>query len=277
MKAILVPVEVSTRPKSLLDTALLLARSLNAYVEAFPLGPEIPDVYGMDFPVVIPPILDQDWRREEIQKARDELEQFMGRHDVSRATDRPQALSFGWTGDTLQGDSFLGDYGRAFDIIVVAQPASGEGARPATLEEALFNSGRPILVAPQAPPAQMGRTIVVAWNGGTETARTISFAMPLLLRAERVVVLTVEGGTVPGPTGEQVARTLRINGVPAQAVDAAKESRPVGETILSRAGELGADLLVKGGYTQSRLREMIFGGPTRHLLEHSTLPIFLAH
>ncbi len=82
---------------------------------------------------------------------------------------------------------------------------------------------------------------------------------------------------MPGPTGEQIARTLRINGVPAQALDVEDEGRSAGEAIRVNAEDLGADLLVKGAYTQSRLRQMIFGGPTRYLLEHITLPMFMAH
>jgi nucleotide-binding universal stress UspA family protein len=118
---------------------------------------------------------------------------------------------------------------------------------------------------------------VIAWNGSTETARAVSLAMPLLLTAQKVTVLTVKGGTVPGPAGEHIARTLRINGIPAQALNVEDEGRPVGEAILVNAKDIGADLLVKGAYTQSRLRQMIFGGPTRYLLEHSDLPMLMAH
>ncbi len=82
---------------------------------------------------------------------------------------------------------------------------------------------------------------------------------------------------MPGPTGEQIARTLRINGVPAQALDVEDEGHSPGEVIRINAEDLGADLLVKGAYTQSRLRQMIFGGPTRYLLEHVTLPMLMAH
>jgi nucleotide-binding universal stress UspA family protein len=141
----------------------------------------------------------------------------------------------------------------------------------------LFESGRPVLVAPPRPPIEIGRSIVIAWNGSTETARAIAFAMPLLLRAERVTVLTVTGGTVPGPAGDRIARSLRFNGVLAQAVHVEPEGRSTGEAILVHAERLGADLLVKGAYTQSRLRQMIFGGATRYLLDHVTLPMLMAH
>jgi nucleotide-binding universal stress UspA family protein len=278
MKTILVPVETHASVRSVLTTAVLLGRSLGSYIEGFALGPDIPDVYAMDVPVAVPPILDEAARREMAASARQLFESFMQEHHIPERFGEPSGLSFSWQGGALQGQSYAGDYGRAFDVIVVGRPSSRDtGPRLATLEEALFNSGRPVLVAPPLPPSAMGHNVVIAWNGSTETARAISFAMPILLKANKVTVLTVKGGTVPGPAGEQIARTLRINGVSAQAADVDDEGRSTGEAILRNAQEIEADFLVKGAYTQSRLRQMIFGGPTRYLLEHSTLPMLMAH
>jgi nucleotide-binding universal stress UspA family protein len=257
---------------------LLLGRMLDSYIEGFALGPEIPDIYGLEVPVVLPPMVDEPSRRTMAAEARKQFEAFMRTHEVPERFGEPSGLSFGWHGDVLEGDAFLGDYGRAFDVIVVGRPSREvNGPRMATLEEALFDSGRAILVAPPSAPSEIGRSILIAWNGSTETARAVSLAMPLLLKAQKVTVLTVEGGTVPGPAGEHIARTLRINGIPAQALDVEDEGRSVGEAILANAKDIGADLLVKGAYTQSRLRQMIFGGPTRYLLEHSDLPMLMAH
>jgi nucleotide-binding universal stress UspA family protein len=101
--------------------------------------------------------------------------------------------------------------------------------------------------------------------------------MPFLVRARRVVVLTVKGATVEGPGSEEIAATLRLHGVAARALTREDERRSPGATILAQARELGADLLVKGAYTQSRIRELIFGGATRHILEHAELPVLMAH
>ncbi|HEX2136148.1 MAG TPA: universal stress protein [Microvirga sp.] len=278
MKTVLVPVEERPYTQFVLEAALMLAQSFESYLEGLALGPDIPNVYALDVPVVVTEILDEPSRREIARRSRARFETAMQAHGIPERFGEPTGLSFGWYGDDVLGDSFLGDYGRVFDVIVVGRPSTDEaGPRMATLEEALFASGRPVLVAPpQAFPTAMGRSVVIAWNGSTETARAVSLGMPLLRRAKQVVVLTVEGGTVPGPTGEQLARTLRINGVPAQAHHT-PESGSVGETILATAREVGADLLVKGAYTQSRLRQMIFGGATRHLLDHAPIPMLMAH
>jgi nucleotide-binding universal stress UspA family protein len=151
------------------------------------------------------------------------------------------------------------------------------GPRPLTLDSALFDSGRPVLIAPPAAPAALGSTVVIAWNGSTETARVIAFALPVLKRAEDVVVLTVEGSGVPGPSGEDVAAYLAGHAVRARTLAAEPGKRTAGEAILAEAEALGADLLVKGAFTQSRLRQIIFGGATRHILENANIPVFMAH
>jgi nucleotide-binding universal stress UspA family protein len=101
--------------------------------------------------------------------------------------------------------------------------------------------------------------------------------MPLLARAEAVHVLSVEGGMVPGPTGAELAASLRRHGLRVEAGAADPGRRSTGEAILAETARLGGDLLVKGAYTQSRLRQMIFGGATSHLLAEAEVPVLMAH
>ena len=100
----------------------------------------------------------------------------------------------------------------------------------------------------------------------------------LLQRAERVTVLTIPGGAaVPGPSAEQVTRSLQRNGIPVTLLTVELGGRSTGETILATAEAQGCDLLIKGAYTQSRLRQLIFGGATSHILANAMLPVFMAH
>src|SRR5215213_2210457 len=277
MKAILVPVEQHTS-RAVLGSALVIARAFDSYVEGIATGPNVPDVIVTD--VATLPILDPINRREWATKARQQFGAWMTAHSVPPRSGEPHGLCYGWHGDELVDDDALGCRGRAFDLMVVSKAGSRrDEPRMATVESALFDSGRPVLIVPpSAPePAALGDTIVVSWNGSTETARAVSFAMPFLVRARRVVVLTVKGATVEGPSGKQIAATLRLHGVPATALTKEDERRSPGATILAQARELGADLLVKGAYTQSRIRELIFGGATRHILQHANLPVLMAH
>ena len=134
-----------------------------------------------------------------------------------------------------------------------------------------------MLITPDQAGATIGEHCVIAWNGSTETARTIALSMPVLLKATRVTVLSIEGWSVPGPDGAQVARHLVRNGIDASARTAAPEGRAPGQAIVEEARGEGADLLVKGAYTQSRLRQLVFGGATRHILYGADLPVLMAH
>ena len=189
------------------------------------------------------------------------------------------SLSFGWLDDAPHGVSFLGSYGRVFDLIVMNRSdAHATGLQARAVESGPFESGRPILITPELPPRRIATNVLVAWNGSPEQARAIAAAMPLLQQAERVTVLTVVGGTaVPGPSAEQMLQYLQCNGVAAAPKIVALGGRTTGEAILATADLLGCDLLIKGAYTQSRLRQMIFGGATKHVLKNTNVPVLMAH
>ena len=101
--------------------------------------------------------------------------------------------------------------------------------------------------------------------------------MPLLQKANRVTVLTVIGGTeVPGPSDEQFIRYLQRLGITVEPMRIGLDGKNTGQAILAAAQTLACDLLIKGAYTQSRLRQMIFGGATRHVLENAEIPVLFA-
>jgi hypothetical protein len=145
---------------------------------------------------------------------------------------------------------------------VLSRPdANTIGLHNRAIESGLFESGRPILLSPPAPPKDIATNVMIHWNCSTEQARATAFAMPLLLAAQRVTVLTVSGGqAVPGPTAEQLLKHLRHNGIAAKPMTVGLEGKNTGEAILRACKTEGCDLLVKGAFTQSRLRQMIFGG-----------------
>jgi nucleotide-binding universal stress UspA family protein len=207
------------------------------------------------------------------------FESFMQEHHVPRATGAIVSLSFGWLDNAPEGDEFVGSYGRVFDLIVMNRSdANSSSLHNRAIESCLFESGRPILLSPLSPPRQIATNVLIAWNRSTEQTRATAFAMPLIRLADRVTVLTVMGGTgVPGPSAEHLIRYLQRNGIVAQPLSIELDGRTTGEMILATAQSLGCDLLIKGAYTQSRLRQMIFGGATRHVLANAALPVLLAH
>jgi nucleotide-binding universal stress UspA family protein len=280
MKTILVPTEQSSTMVSALDTALLLARKFDSCIEGFPLRPAVADLVAMDPDSGLTMVAVKENDAEMVRQAEALFHTFMKNNQVTqRSSDGPASVSWSWLADAPSGHDFVGSYGRVFDMIVLARPGD-EWQSPSmiTLESALFESGRPVLIAPPASPRTLATNVLVAWNNSTEQARTMADAMPLLRLAERITILTVEGATVAGPSGEQMARSLKMNGLAADTMTLKPVGkRSAGETILAKADELGCDLIVKGAYTQSRLRQMIFGGTTRHILANAKLPVLMAH
>ena len=277
-RTILVPVEQHDLMNSTLETALCLAQKFDSYIEGFALRVASPAAYAMaDAAALTIPKLEQDIA-ENAKQTRGLFETFMQEHGVPCGA-HTSALSSKWLEDAPGGDHFVGSHGRLFNVIVLGRPGHNpNGSRMGTLEAALFESGRPVLIAPPSPRPQMGTNALVAWNCSTEQARTIAFAMPILKRAARVVVLTVEGGAVvPGPTGQQLCHYLQLSGVPAKPLTVGLNGRLTGEAVLEHANALSCDLLIKGAYTQSRLRQFIFGGTTQYILSNATLPVFMAH
>ncbi len=279
MKSILVPLEDETS-EAQLETALLAARIFGSHMDG--LAPRsVTEVYF--YGEGLSPAALEQWDQEEdsrVTRAEKAFREFVEKREVpwgdpNPPSDEPTA---GWIGDVSRGDAIVGQLARLYDLTVLAHPISNVSARRyILLETVLFESGRPIMVGPAETPKSLGKTIVIAWNGSTESARALAFASPFLHRADAVHVLTVEGGMVAGPDGSQVQASLQRSGIAAQVHMVEQAGRSTGEAILEESSKLGADLLVKGAYTHSRLRQMIFGGATSHILSEAQVPVLMAH
>ena len=284
MRTILAHLEISPSLDSVLECARLVAERFGGYIEGYHMRPGQPDLIaaGADGFVAAAPDLVAGFEREareRAEQARQRFEAFRERHGLPRPAEAaPGTACADWRVETATGQGAIGSYGRVFDLIVVGRPLADQVTPSmAALEAALFESGRPLLVAPPAPPARLGERVVVAWNGSTETARTVAFAMPFLTAAASVVVLQVEDGMVPGPEAEALAASLRRHDIAVEVRHARRGGRGTGEAILAETAALGGDLLIKGAYTQSRFRQMIFGGATSHILAHAGLPVLMAN
>jgi nucleotide-binding universal stress UspA family protein len=279
MKTVLVPTEKSDMTAATLETALLFAKHFESYIEGFALRAAISDFVAADLIVADAWAVAETRDAELAKEARTAFEGFMQARSVPVHVEGQRGLSYGWTEADAARDAFVGSYGRVFDIIVFGRPGSyPAGSSMAAVEAALFESGRPILIAPPTPLKTLGENIVVAWNRSSETARCLALAMPLLHKAAKVTVLTVTGGMVAGPEAPDVVRYLARNGITANSFTLeANSGTASGEAFLQKAEALGCDLMIKGAYTQSRLRQMIFGGATSHILAKTTMPVFMAH
>ncbi len=279
MKTILVPTQNTPAMTSTLETAVLLAQRTGAYIEGVPLWFGVPEFVVSELASSFSMETYRGRREEETAEARNLFETFMKDHGIAAARSTADQPSFGWFAEVPPGEDLVGSHGRAFDVIVMSRPDTDTpGLYRRAIESGLFESGGPVLLAPPRAPKQIATNIMVHWNGSTEQARANAFAMPLLRLAERVIVLTVVGGQdVPGPSADQVRKKLRYNGIAAEPMSVEANGRSTGEAVLAAAKAQSCDLLVKGAFTRNRLRQMIFGGATSHILEHANLPLLMAH
>lgn len=189
-----------------------------------------------------------------------------------------------WRVTEAFADDALAVNARYADLLVVGQadPEDVAGSRNDLPEAMAFATGRPVLVVPQIGAlAPIGRTVMLCWNASRESARAAADALPFLRAAEKVVVLVIDpevsaDGHGPEP-GADVALWLARHGVKVTVQREVAADAKVGETILSRAADLDADLIVMGIYGHSRLREFVLGGASRTLLESMTVPVLMSH
>jgi CrcB protein len=177
------------------------------------------------------------------------------------------------TGETAK---VIADEATKADLIVVGH---GSGRHQADAQQAihvaLFVSRLTTLLVPPAVPASLGRVVAIAWKPSDATNRAIEAALPMLLHAERVSVLIETGDGETAPVA--LLDKLRRAGIAADVVRFRAQDVSVGEALIARAHEVGADLLVMGAYTHSRLREFVLGGATREVLAAADLPVLMHH
>jgi len=183
-----------------------------------------------------------------------------------------------------QGDlvSLVLEHGRTADLIVAGQVNPDWDLSPVFdfPERLALESGRPVLVIPYVGRyPRIGRNVVIAWKAGRETTRAVFDALPLLKGAENVHVLEVVGRADEKSLGADtsIAASLARHGIKPTIRTSIAPDISVGDEILSRLSDLDADLLVMGAYGHSRMRELVFGGVTRHIARHMTVPTLLSH
>jgi nucleotide-binding universal stress UspA family protein len=170
---------------------------------------------------------------------------------------------------------------RFADLAVLAQPAPDESDAATDYDspaEIVMGLGRPVLLVPYAGTyADAGKRILAAWSGTRESTRALADALPFLVGASEVTVLTVN------PRGEAQAmeadlqRWLALHGVSGKTRVAHTKDIEVGDVLLSAAADISADLIVMGAYGRSRLRELILGGATHSIFRHMTAPVLMSH
>jgi nucleotide-binding universal stress UspA family protein len=179
-----------------------------------------------------------------------------------------------WADIEGSAPAIIGERGSRADLIVSGQPLADDRLARQTFSAALFGTDRPVLLVPAGSTDAFGRRVAIAWRDEKRTANAVIPALRYLSNAKQVHVLT---GVRNGAPETAMPRVLLEHGISAELHALPIGSEPFGQTILNAAHRLGADMLVMGAYAHSPLRELILGGVTRHMLEHTDLPVLMRH
>lgn len=273
-KTILLHIDGDPTDRAPLDAALALTAAFEAHLVGLHVVPAITIATYMA--VQVPPQLVEEQRAHAERLAREA-------ESVFRTAAEAAGVSHEWRvveEIDIDAAGMVASHGRYADLLVFGRgDPDGLDDNRLTIERALFESGRPLLVVPPGNRAPVpGRGVMIAWNGSRESVRATHDALPFLRAAESVSVVTVNPDGQEGPLpGADIATVLARHDVTARAEAMAGADATVPDLVLSRIAETGADLLVMGAYGRSRLREMILGGMTRHMLREATVPVLFAH
>lgn len=180
---------------------------------------------------------------------------------------------------TLEGvpDAIAVGISRTADVTVLARPGDGRsGDRDLLVDALIAESGRPVLLAPTVAMETIGVRVLIAWNGSAEAARAMAMCRDMLGVADAVTVLQIGQPRHAKADADAVVAGLSASGVAASVAHVEEGPSGVADTILDQANSMSADLIIIGAYSHSRMRERIFGGVTRDLVENANWPVVMA-
>lgn len=186
--------------------------------------------------------------------------------------------SIAWQEVTGAEDDQVSRMGRLADLIIVAQPSKGDPVAAAIVfEAALIDTKKPVMLAPVGAEARLGSGVaLIAWNGSPEAARAVKNALPMLPKMREVHVFSAaeKAGAIGA---DAIVDYLAWHGIKCGTPILADKAAATGARVLQEADRIGAGLLVMGAYTHSRMRQLIFGGVTSHVLANSKIATLMAH
>ena len=291
IKRILVPLPASVDHTGEVETALTAAKALGAHVEALFISQPPPATRGgvsvseMGYRARTAAVAPISWYAEERDRAAREARGHFASACAAigipmlSANDQPGTpLAAAWREAEGSYVEMAVQRAAAFDLVVAASATVMESLM-AIAEQSLLQTRRPVLLAPSRLQGDLAVGVMIAWDESPECWHAISAAIPFMHLAKSVRVISVDrdAGNRQASQAEVLAY-LRCHGIAATAQVVAPDLRSVGDTLLAAAAEHDAGLLVMGAYSHSRLREMLLGGATRHILKNaSARPVLLAH
>jgi nucleotide-binding universal stress UspA family protein len=287
-KTILVPTSGSGTDRVVFATALAIGRPFSAHLHFFHLhltplsaAAQVPHFDYCEGKAVSDELEKLRAQGAELSAAaRKHFEDFssVNRVEIVDTPRLTRTVTASFSEETDEPAQRLLFHARHSDLVVVSRRHCRDRLPEGLLESLLMHGGRPLFIAHDGPPRHESGTVVVGWKETPESARALTAALPLLKLAKRVVLLGVAEEDAPSRVAlDDLARQLAWHGIQAEASTVGDRSRPTAKELPLAVAQLRADLLVVGGFGHGPLRESLFGGVTRELIEHADFPVFMLH
>jgi len=288
-KHVLVPLFGLDSDRSALDAALAIARVHHAHIQALHAvaDPLKTTPLMVDVGVAIAEVVAAAERHAEARaaQAKSSFDNWLHANNVPLSNEpglNTNATAH-FRSEKGQESELLARFGRLTDLIIMARPKSEQALDlvAVAVEDALFSAGRPVLLMPaDCTAAHLDAMIkgsaIISWNGSIEAIRSISAARPLLANRPRVRVINVQDGHAGVQSAADLVHYLAWQGI-AAAVGESADIGNIAERLLMAAREADAGLLVMGAYTHSRLKHLVLGGVTSHMIDAANIPVFMTH
>jgi len=287
VRTILVSIDGGRMSRPTLETALAVGRRFGVHIDVLHV---LPDPLAAVPPLgdgVTPSLADEtaagaaEAGAQRALAARAVFDEAVTRYGLDTAEpDAPgSGFTVAWMTRVGRRHKMLARLGQVHDLVVVGHPSDPDDPDRSLTADALFATGRPVLVAAPQAASEFGRRLAIAWNGSAECARALGGASNFLEQAESVVILTAQSERTSVSVVPELEGYLRRHGV---TVETRRVGHPTkghlgGRPLLDACGECGADMLVMGARRVGRLREMVLGNATREVLREARLPVLMGH
>ena len=218
--------------------------------------------------------------RQRAERAQCQFTSFCDRERlaITHTPPVPSGVTAEWHQEVGRESTWVVEYGQACDLITIGRPVDGGGISADTLETALFETGRPLLIPGAGSMNTPAETIAIAWKPTAQAARAVGAALPFLANSKSITILTVgENERVGEESSAKLVAALAWHGLKVSARHLQPGDGSAADTLLAAARRMGVGLLVMGGYGHSRFREFMFGGFTEQALRSADLPVLMMH
>ncbi|WP_350333146.1 universal stress protein [Coralliovum pocilloporae] len=280
---IIVPVRGDGKGDNVLAHVAALTKRHRAHVvvthcrarseDLLPFGVPIPKFFREQIVEKAQDVADQV--EEQLKKEFTELTEAFGLTVTDQPTGKEATAT--WVEEQGRQVEVIRHHGRLADLIAVAQPDRDRNLGTNTLKAALFHTGTPVMMCPQAetPPKDLGRHVAIGWNGSMEASRAVAMTIGLITMADKVTIFAGQN-QIGGASADDLLKYLALRNIEAEIVPFSPK-RNAGRALLDECGNHGVDLLIMGAYGDSHERETLFGGNTQAVVDKAKMPVVFVH